>query len=180
MKKLNLFIVAIVTSIGISAQSYSEGDNLINFGVGIGASFATGTSTIPPISASFEHGFTDKISAGGLIGYSGSKDELPSFGGTYTFRYSYIIIGARGSYHFYSTDKIDAYGGALLGFNIASSSVKYDGPTTATPAPAVASAGGFTYGLHVGARYYFNEKFGAFGELGYGIAYLTLGVTMKL
>lgn len=180
MKKLNLFIAAISLSIGLTAQTYSEGDNLLNVGFGLGATFATGSSTIPPLSVSFEHGFTDNISAGGLIGYSGSKDEVPTFGGTWTFKYSYIIIGARGSYHFYSTDKIDAYGGALLGYNIGSSSVEFEGAGNNFVEPAAADVGGVAYGLHVGGRYYFNESIGAFGELGYGISYLTLGLTMKL
>lgn len=180
MKKITLLLSTTILFLGLHAQTYNEGDNLLNLGFGLGATFATGSSTIPPISASFEHGFTDEISAGGFLGFSGSKEDVAVFGGTYTFKYSYLIVGARGSYHFYSTDNIDAYGGALLGYNIASSSVSYDGPNNNFPEPAAASVGGFTYGLHVGARYYFNDSFGAFGELGYGISYLTLGVTMKL
>ncbi len=180
MKKINLFIAAIALSIGLSAQTYSEGDNLVNIGFGLGATFVTGSSTIPPLSASFEHGFTDKISAGGLIGYSGSKEEFAAFGGTWTYKYSYIIVGARGSYHFFSTDQIDAYGGAFLGYNIGNSKVTYDGTGNNLIQPAAANVGGVAYGLHVGGRYYFSDSFGAFGELGYGISYLTLGVTMKL
>ena len=152
----------------------------MNIGFGLGATFATGSSTIPPLSASFEHGFTDKISAGGLIGYSGSKEEFAAFGGTWTYKYSYIIVGARGSYHFFSTDQIDAYGGAFLGYNIGNSKVTYDGTGNNLIQPAAANVGGVAYGLHVGGRYYFSDSFGAFVELGYGISYLTLGVTMKL
>jgi hypothetical protein len=32
----------------------------------------------------------------------------------------------------------------------------------------------------VGARYYFTESIAAFAQVGYGIAYLTLGVSFKL
>lgn len=179
MKKLIVFLSAIALSVGLSAQTYSEGDNLLNFGVGLGSTYATGNSTIPPLSISFEHGITDKISVGALIGYSSSKDELVNFGGTWTLRYSYVITGTRGSYHFYTNDKIDVYGGALIGSNIATSSVNYDGPSTIVTAPSTARTGGFIYGIHVGARYYFSDSFGAFAELGYGFSYLTLGVTKK-
>ena len=32
----------------------------------------------------------------------------------------------------------------------------------------------------VGVRYYFTEQFAAFAQLGYGVAYLTLGVSIRL
>ncbi len=102
-----------------------------------------------------------------------------SFGTTtYTFKYSYLIIGARGSYHFYNTDKLDAYGGLMLGYNIANSKVEVTGPSGVfNPQPA--SVGGVAYGFHLGGRYYFNDKVAAFAELGYGLAILNVGITMK-
>ncbi|WP_107038055.1 hypothetical protein [Brumimicrobium mesophilum] len=177
------FILSIVIAFGLgsvaSAQTYNEGDNILNIGIGIGSAFRTGTSTLPPISASFEHGFTDKISAGGILAYMGSKEES-QFGSTkYIYKYSYIILGLRGSYHFYNTDKIDAYGGATLGYVIGNSRVEIEGPNSFfTPQPT--SVSGVAYGIHVGGKYYFNEKVGAFAELGYGMAILNLGITVKL
>lgn len=177
MKKI-IFTIAIAFGLTASAQTYDEGDNLLNIGIGLGSAFKTGTTSLPPISASFEHGFTDKISAGGIIAYTGSKEEI-SFGTTtYTFKYSYLIIGARGSYHFYNTDKLDAYGGLMLGYNIANSKVEVTGPSGVfNPQPA--SVGGVAYGFHLGGRYYFNDKVAAFAELGYGLAILNVGITMK-
>ncbi len=61
----------------------------------------------------------------------------------------------------------------MLGYNIASAS--WDGAGS----PSV-SAGGATYSVFVGGRYHFSEKFGAYAELGYGIAYLQFGVTVKM
>ena len=94
------------------------------------------------------------------------------------FNYSYIIVGTRGSYHFTLSDKFDTYAGAMLGYNQASVSVTkpegYKGPDLAT-----AEAGGMIWGGHVGARYMVTEKLGTFGELGYGIAWLNLGLTAK-
>ncbi len=179
MKKLLFFTIASFIGIYSYAQTYNEGDNLLNVGIGLGSTFTTGDNTLPPLSASFEHGFSDKISAGGFLGYAGSKEELATFGTTYTFKYSYLIFGARGSYNFYNTDKIDAYGGVLLGYNVANSEVEVSGAGGGFVTPQAADVGGLAYGFHVGARYYFNEKIGAYGELGYGIAILNIGLAAK-
>lgn len=157
------------TSIETAAQ-YQAGDKLLNVGVGLGA-FTSGKSTLPPLSVSYEHGFTDKISAGGILGYSGSTFD----GGFYKVKYSYIMLGARGSYHFYLNDNIDAYGGVTLGYNIVSSKLDPD-----PGIPVATSSSGLLYGFHLGGRYYFTEKLGAFAELGYGIAWITVGLAVKL
>lgn len=179
MKKLLLTTALAIVGLIVNAQTYNEGDNLLNVGIGLRSTFTTGDNTLPLLSASFEHGFTDKISAGGFIGYAGSKEEIATFGTTYTFKYSYLIIGARGSYHFYNTDKIDAYGGAMLGYNIANSKVEVSGAGAGFITPQAAEVGGIAYGLHVGGRYYFTDQIGAYAELCYGIALLNIGVTAK-
>lgn len=92
MKKLLLTTALAIVGTMVNAQTYNEDDNLLNVGIGLGSTFTTGDNTLPPLSASFEHGFTDKISAGGFIGYAGSKEEITTFGTTYTFKYSYLII----------------------------------------------------------------------------------------
>ncbi|WP_288882159.1 hypothetical protein [Pedobacter panaciterrae] len=62
-----------------------------------------------------------------------------------------------------------------MGYNIAS--VKWQGEEAA---PASASAGEVIFGGHLGARYWLAEKIGIFGELGYGVGLLNLGVAFKL
>ena len=42
------------------------------------------------------------------------------------------------------------------------------------------SSSAVTFSLYGGARYMFNEHVGAFAELGYNIAYLSIGVSFKL
>ena len=74
-------------------------------------------------------------------------------------------------------DKLDTYGGLLLGFRIVSD--KYFGD------PGYDYGGSFTgsglaYSFFVGGRYYLTDNIAVFGELGYGIAYLTIGATFKL
>jgi hypothetical protein len=97
-----------------------------------------------------------------------------------------VDFGVRGAYHFskhlnLKTDKLDLYGGVFLGYLFANSKV--------LEAPSGYYAGyynNYSYGSTVrlglfgGARYYFTDKVAAFGELGYGIAPLSIGVTFKL
>lgn len=183
LTKLTLMASLLIMSMSnTEAQVYEKGSSQLNAGIGLGSTL-TGSgfkSTIPPIGVSFEYGFHDKISVGAYAGYAGASNEITSFGGTWKFNYSYIVIGARGSYHFdfLDTDKFDPYAGVIIGYNIASSSVEkpsgYTGPDI-----TAASAGGVIIGGHLGMRYHFNEKIGVFGELGYGIAFLQLGVTAK-
>jgi hypothetical protein len=42
------------------------------------------------------------------------------------------------------------------------------------------SSGGLVWSWFVGGRYYFNDNLAAMAELGYGIAYLNIGVAFKL
>jgi hypothetical protein len=82
-----------------------------------------------------------------------------------------LDIGVRGSYHFgkllkVNNKKFDPYAGALLG--LANRSSDYRGDTWVRP------------GIFAGARYYFSRNFGAYGEAGYGVHAITLGMTFKL
>ena len=169
-----------------TSESYAKGPfNLnksdLNIGIGLGSHVYGNTSTIPPISASYEVGFpwkindiTKNISLGGYLGYAMSESDWSW--GTYT--YTEIIIGARGSYHFYNEDNIDAYGGLMIGYDIFSSSYKSK-TGYADYNWSDNGSSGLTYSAYLGGRYFFSESFGAFAELGYGIAYLNLGITMK-
>ncbi len=168
MKKLVLLVLLAVFSMGAAfAQAYEKGSNLLNVGIGLGGGFGT------PIGISFEHGFSDKISAGAYVGY-GSKTE--SLGGWGDWKMTYGLAAARASYHFdLGVEKLDTYIGAILGYNYVDS--KWNG-AGAIPA-ASASASKMIYGGHAGARYFVSDKIAIFGEVGYGIANLNAGVAFK-
>lgn len=181
MKKLLTFLFAGILSISASAQSFNEGDKIVQVGIGVGSPFyAANTSMVlPPMHISGEYGFSDKIGIGGLIGFAASKYESTLFGGSYSWSYKYLIIGGRGSYHFYNTDKIDAYGGVMLGANIASAKFESDieGLEQWVTEP---KAGGVAYGFYAGGRYYLSDKMAVFGEVGYNIAWVSAGLSFKL
>jgi hypothetical protein len=190
MKKIIIITCAIMAfGAGAQAQSAFEKGNIVaNVGIGLG-SYIGGSgykTTVLPISVSAEYGLldiTDKITlgVGGYLAYTANKYEetyaILQTSYSYAFKYSYFIIGARGIAHYKLSEKFDPYLGVMLGYNVASS--KYDGDNIPNYTPTAASAGGFSYSAFVGARYLFSEKIGVFAELGYGIAVLELGLTVK-
>ncbi|MDR2928799.1 MAG: hypothetical protein LBV41_11475 [Cytophagaceae bacterium] len=96
-------------------------------------------------------------------------------GGTYEWKHTTMIIGVRGALHYQFINKLDTYGGLMLGYNIHSSSAIGDASKYGTPS----SFGGFDWELFIGGRYYFTDNIGAFLELGYGVAVANVGVTFK-
>jgi hypothetical protein len=184
MKKLLLmFVVACFALTQLIAQepTFVKGDKALNIGIGLGSTLYSGTyykSQIPPISASLEFGVVDNVlekgvvGVGPYIGYSSYKYEYSGWG----WKYTNIIIGARGNFHYPLVNKLDTYTGLLLGYNVASS--KEFG--NAVPGWDYSySAGGIAWSWFVGGRYYFKETFAVMAELGYGIAYLNLGIALK-
>lgn len=185
MKKIVLFLVVVafsLTQLVAQEPTFEKGNKVLNLGIGLGSTLYSGTyykSQVPPVSGSLEFGIVDNVLEKGVIGvgpylgYSSYKYEYSGWG----WKYSNVIVGARGNFHYPLVDKLDTYTGLLLGYNVASS--KEFG--NATPGWDYSySAGGVVWSWFVGARYYFSEKFGVMAELGYGIAYLNLGVSLKL
>lgn len=189
MKATLLFISAVALSLSVKAQSptFSESDLVFNAGIGIGTSLYSGSyyrSTLPPLSISVEYGLqedflTDDLTLGigGYLGVAGSKYEHKYPGGRYGYKYNYTVIGIRGAVHYPIVDKLDTYGGLMLGYNIVSFKEVGDFPAF-DYSDSVNSHMAFS--IYVGGRYYFTDNFAAMAELGYGIAYLNLGVALKL
>ncbi|MFC0771604.1 outer membrane beta-barrel protein [Terrimonas alba] len=166
---LSMILVMTAAAATTSANAQSvKGKNYVNAGIGIGTYGLHGTGGLP-ITASYEHGFTDQISAGLYLGYVGRKyaDD---------WKYSYRIIGVRGSYHFnellkITEPKLDVYGGVAVfhrGFTL-----KYE----AGGEKYKATDGDISVGIHAAARYMFADNIGAYAEIGYGLSPLQLGVS---
>ncbi|MCD6660279.1 MAG: porin family protein [Lentimicrobium sp.] len=188
MKKVVITLFAAFMALSLSAQDnlLTKGEKVVNVGIGLGSTLYSGsgyTSTIPPVSASFEIGVKDdvldvgSIGVGGYLGYASSKWEYSYFGSTWGYKYTNIILGARGSFHYPLVDKLDTYTGLMIGFNIVSAK------ETGTVDPLYnysASSSGLIWSWYAGGRYYFTDNFAAMAEIGYGIAWLNLGVALKL
>lgn len=189
MKRLFLLAICVVFAAGAAnaQEVFRKGDLVFNLGVGIGNTLYSGSGfkmTVPPLSLSGDYAVVDNlingnngsITVGGYLAYTANKQEFLTGTQKYGFRYSDLIIGVRGAFHYQFVRNLDTYAGLMIGYDIASA--KQYGTWIGTPVNASASA--VSFGGYIGARYFFSPKFGVFAELGYGIAYLTLGVTYKI
>lgn len=170
MKKLILLTVVSLTLSFSSQAQYDKGNFILNAGIGLGYYFAAGV----PLQVSGEYFFTDKLSIGPYLGVTSWNRSY--FGDNY--KYTFIDFGVRGSYHFneligITNDNVDIYGGAFLGYLAAN----YSGPGGSFYNDTYGST--LRAGIHAGARYYFAPKVAGYGELGYGIAPLSIGLTFK-
>lgn len=158
---------------GVMAQAYQQGDKLLNLGIGLNGYYGGGL----PIGGSFEYGVTDQISVGAQIdfytwGYN--------FGSGYKYRYTFIPIALRGSYHVnellnLDNDKVDLYGGVQLGYYIS----KYSDDSGFSGIYNNSYGNKALFGIHLGGKYYFKPNLGGFAELGYGVSTLKLGLALK-
>jgi hypothetical protein len=180
-----VFCLLAIFSANAQTSTFDKGNHVANLGIGLGNALYTGggyTSAIPPISLSYEVGIKDGIfdkgvlGVGGYLGYTSAKYSWGYIGYNYEWKYTNIIIGVRGLLHYPLVEKLDTYAGLMLGYDLVSVSE-----------PSGYSGTGYSaLGSHiilpgfVGARYYFSDKFAGFAELGWGIAYLTLGVSLKI
>ncbi|HEY3370854.1 MAG TPA: hypothetical protein VGK10_08410 [Prolixibacteraceae bacterium] len=178
MKKLALIIAAVACfSLGSKAQGmFEKGTQLFKLGVGVNSN---GT----PIDVSYEKGVKEDLfgvdglvlGLGGNFGYYGYKEDFSNLAGSYSWKYTNIIVGARALAHYPLVNKLDTYSGLILAYNVASA--KYDGPNAGSiPSPSV---GGIVFGGIVGARYEFSQSLGAYAEAGFGISNLSLGIAYK-
>lgn len=178
MKQIQLIAMAlIILALGgnAKAQSFEKGTNALNIGIGVGGNYGywDGGSALPQFSASFERGVWDipgpgVISIGGYLGHKAYKYR--AYGNDWSW--SYTTIGARAAYHYTGIDneKLDVYGGALIGYVL----YRADGYTY--------GGGGGAAGAFAGGRYMFSPNFGVYAELAggnYNLAILNGGITLK-
>lgn len=177
MKKLFFYptLILLMVSSVLTAQEFNKGTNVINAGIGIGGNFnygSFGTSSQGlGLNASYERGIWE-IGGPGVIslgGYFGTKTyKYDYFGGNE--KWTYTIVGVRGAYHYngLEVENLDVYGGAMLSYNI----VSYDGNSGSLNSRPSGT-------VFVGGRWFFSENFAVFAEGGYGVAFLSLGISFR-
>ena len=187
--KILLFAALMLTFTAVNAQRsrpFAKGDNIFNFGIGFGSLLHPGNfykTTLTPVSISYEHvmqdGMIDGNAAwgiGGFFGYSSSKWEDSYWGGKYGWKYSYLVIGPRGTFHYYLAPNLDTYAAVFTGYNIVTANEFGNFPGVDKD-NAVKSS--FAFSFILGARYYLTNNFAAMTELGYGISIVNLGFALK-
>ncbi|MEM6806047.1 MAG: hypothetical protein AAF696_31910 [Bacteroidota bacterium] len=165
-------ITVLITCLSIcslQAQGFEREHKLLGIGVGIGnGNF--------PFGVHFESGIADQISVGGFAGYSSYSSQLSNI--------RYILASARGSYHFGNhfdglDDVWDLYGGLSLYYLNTSSNTTSSNPFLGTEASR-SSRGSMGLAIFLGARYFFSDQMGVFAELGTGLAWIQVGLAVKL
>jgi len=172
---LSLMLFMFLPLTTTQAQLFDKGDKVLSFGIGLGATYdyhwsAHYSPTSPVFWVTGDYCLREDLGPGNL-----GVGAVIAFG-TYKHviddevsRYGRFMIGARGTYHFTDlVDKLDLYGGISLGAKF--------GNTYYNPDP-------WDYIMEevfAGARYYFTDNFSAMSELGYGISWIKLGVSLKL
>jgi hypothetical protein len=157
--------------------AYSANQWIVSGSLGFGDAGYFGSNQSPLYALTAEYGYTDKISLGGTIGHSGSSYHYGVNGTDYKWSYGYTIVAARGSYHFadqLNVPNLDLYAGATLGYN----SVSVKSPSNS---PINYSVGGsaFRAGVYGGGRYWLNPKWAGYGEIGFGLGNLVLGISTR-
>ncbi|HTE30598.1 MAG TPA: hypothetical protein VK666_09525 [Chryseolinea sp.] len=153
-------------------EEIQKGDFILSPGLGFGYNFNGGIT----IGVNGEYAFSDEISGGGYAAFTHWGGYNYYYGTSYySYDINYLDIGARASYHFgkllkVPNKKFDPYAGAQIGFAIA----MYDDAVGSNPYD-----GGVRGGLYAGARWYFNEQVGVFGEVGFALCPIMLGATFK-
>jgi hypothetical protein len=187
------------TSAG-GAHCFDENSKILNLGVGFGGSYyrynrGHGYSyrQTPAFSLTYEQALKEKvgpgfIGVGAYLGYRSARlryDDYYYAGNKYYYQYrwNYIVLAARGAYHLdiLNTNKAELYFGAIAGIRI--QTYKYETNSTDPYRDQYDLAQRNIYpalSLFVGGRWYFKPNIGLFGEVGYGISYLTLGLSFKL
>ena len=172
MTKITTTLVAATLCAALSLHSFkaeAQASTDLHLGIGLGATFAGGL----PVGASIDFPITDDISVGGLFAYQRWGQRFLAD----EFSYTILTFGARGAYHL-SLDELpaelDPYGGVMLAFQ----SVRVNGFEDTFGFNPLGNR--FYPGIFVGANYNFSERLGAFAELGYSVAYLTVGLNVNL
>lgn len=168
-----------------SAQ-FDVGDKVASLSVGIGGNYVSSTSQSPALGLGYEQGVTDLgpgvLGLGGYLGYKSLAYKHRFMTYEYDWRYTYLILGFRGSWHYnewHGNDRLDTYGGLMLSYNI----VNWKDHTVYPSGAIAVSSGSASSGIgltgFLGTRYYFNDNLGVQAELGYGVAILNLGLAYK-
>lgn len=187
-KALSLICILLVSGSLLKAQTFEKGDNVLSVGAGFGSTlgYTRGGTQTPAVSVNFERGGWEVgpgvISGGGYVGYKAMKYSSSSGGYTYTQTWNYTIVGARAAYHYtgWDTDKFDVYGGVMLSYNILSYKYKDNMGSSGGGVSGLGSYGSAAgFSGFVGGRYYFTPAIAAYSELGYGVSYLSAGISFK-
>ncbi|MDR1129358.1 MAG: porin family protein [Prevotellaceae bacterium] len=177
MRRLFFTVIAVfaVTQASFAQNRvFAKHDKVVNASLGLFNTIHSGSewkTTFPPISLSGEYGIVDNlingkasIGAGLYVGYTGMKYDNHT--ASLSYKSSHFILGARGAFHYQFVDRLDTYAGLILGYDIVGGNRTHDASES-------------VWGLYIGARYYFTDRFAVMAEIGHRVSLLNIGVAFK-
>lgn len=160
--------------------TFKKNDLVLSAGLGLGTALDMGRTIVPPISFRGEYGLIDNLfdanSSIGVGGYVGFAAGRKKYGDYYRQNINSLLLGVRGAFHYEFVDNLDTYMGIMLGGNIANT--RNEGIWAGVG--NLPTHGGFLVDVFLGARYYVIPNLAVFGEFGFGVAFLNVGVSFKI
>lgn len=207
MKKLlTLVMIAVLSLTGLQtkAQAFDKSTKIISLGIGGADMFHIPmgynsylTNFYTPLTGEFyvqgEFAVHKYVGVGFTAGIGGTPGGVRAgYAGVYSGYYPEfnIPIGAIANFHFYQliadktgknihADKLDIYAGLNLGSGIAIHTGGYYDNNFNYHNGAFNDILFFA-GFQAGARYYFTDKIGVYGEFGFSKSFINAGITFKL
>lgn len=185
-------LILLTGATSANAQAFDVGTKHLNIGLGFGGYYNYGYfsgsdhSQIPTIFLSYDQGIIADVGPGivgigGFLGYSSSTASYDYVGYSWKWSWTNFVIGARGTYHWpVENEKVDLYGALGLGLWMQKYSYTDTDPFWDGSLDVDETYMDLYYAFSVGGKYMFSPNFGVFGELGWDIAYLKVGVTLGL
>jgi hypothetical protein len=206
-KNLSVVIISIA-SLNLSfGQAFDANTKILSLGIGGADLFHIPGNYANPYYASYVYPTTGELTLQGefavykyvgvgfTAGFGGRASSIGYYPGLgYRYYGGYYAefnmpVGVIANFHFYQliadkvsngshmhADKLDIYAGVNLGTGFALHPGYVDVNGVRHTAIDALAFGGF----QAGARYYFTEKIGVFGEFGWGKTWANIGVTFKL
>lgn len=161
-------------------RDFKKGRTDISFLAGVLPTFLMDGAKInlPPTSVGFDAMLGNNYSIGIQMGLSSSTTRNESvFEEGRRYRNDFYFVGIRNAVHCdCQMDKLDLYGGAMLGYNLSLISVENGSFGELENHLGIEQKEGkVTYSAFLGVRYSCSKKLTLVGEFGYGISIIQLG-----
>ena len=184
MKKVTLFSLIICFCFAFQTMN-AQGRYDINFGVGALPTFAKdkGTTKLLPLVMNVHYKINPKFSLGVFAGHSVTETnrEFINDGQLTQWKNRFSTFGIRAAAHTDKLYKWDIYGGMTLSYNFSNIEViEGNMDILADHMGIKPRSGKFSASAFLGSRYEITKHLGIFGELGFGISILTMGVSCRL
>lgn len=193
MKATLLLLVSIICFANLCEAQHKKPDRIfkkgqsdVQIGVGLVPTYFMDKAKmiVPPVSLEFNHLLSDHFSLGAYAGHSvsQSKPGITSDGIPQSVQNKHFQFGLKGGIHITKWDNFDWYGGFMLAYNhskfkaVDNSDMQFMEQHLGIERKKEK----FTYTGFLGVRYAFEPKYTLFGEAGFGVSLLTVGVSRKI